>query len=573
MSLLNIQILDKFYMLIPDNINSFNSNGEKFLYWKFKDDNNAKGYYVLHSVFTNHHCKNVSGEIDFLLLLPGKGIFAIEVKHGRVSRRNGTWYFKNRLGNENKSKIGPFSQVNTSMHSIRNFILDKIKDDSMSKKMNKILWGTGVAFTSLETNDEFNPGPESFPFQIIDKLGMTNPIRHYLNSLSHGWHNVQCEKRWYDDVLSKPTKEDCELIIKILRGDFDIKYSINDQLIDTNTLIDKYTEEQFKLLDFVNYNDRCLIVGGAGTGKTIMAIELAKRHLKNGKKIAFLCYNKKLSVYLERCFESYDLNGSYIGTLHNYLFRNVTSSTENLSDNYFSTELPFKYLIENEDSYKEYDVLIIDEAQDLMTELYIEVLNSILKGGIDSGKWIFFGDFNNQSIFIDNSKESLNNLKERTNFVSFPRLKINCRNSINIANLNTLITGTEKLEVKSIFTREKIIDIFTDNSISKVIEILIQLEVDKVDYSQISVLSVRKNDIEELKKWEKKGVTLSTIQSFKGLENTIVILFGFKDIISEFSQKLLYIGISRAKQRLYLVVNKALEEDYKKLIKSNINLI
>ena len=84
---------------------------------------------------------------------------------------------------------------------------------------------------------------------------------------------------------------------------------------------------------------------------------------------------------------------------------------------------------------------------------------------------------------------------------------------------------------------------------------------------------MRKNDIEELKKWEKKGVTLSTIQSFKGLENTIVILFGFKDIISEFSQKLLYIGISRAKQRLYLVVNKALEEDYKKLIKSNINLI
>ena len=146
-----------------------------------------------------------------------------------------------------------------------------------------------------------------------------------------------------------------------------------------------------------------------------------------------------------------------------------------------------------------FDVLIIDEVQDLLTELYIEVLNSILKGGIDSGKWIFFGDFNNQSIFIDNSKERLNNLKERTNFVSFPRLKINCRNSINIANLNTLITGTEKLEVKSMFTREKIIDIFTDNSIGKVIEILNQLEVDKVDCSQVSVLSVNKNDIVELK--------------------------------------------------------------------------
>jgi len=573
MSLLNIQILDKFYMLIPDNINSFNSNGEKFLYWKFKDDNNAEGYYVLHSLFTNHHSKSISGEIDFLLLIPGKGIFALEVKHGRVSRRNGTWYFKNRFGNENKSKIGPFSQVSASMHSIRNFILNKIEDEILKNRIMKIVWGTGVAFTSLEIDDDFNPGPESFSFQILDKLGMVNPIRYYLKSLSDGWHNILSKKGWYNHELSKPSKEDCEFIIKILRGDLDVRYTINDKIQETNTLIERYTEEQFSLLDFTNYNDRSLIVGGAGTGKTIMAIELAQKYLDNGKKVGFLCFNKKLGAFLESRFKSYDLNDSFIGTFHNFLYKHVDSKSNNIDNDYFSTELPFQYLIENEESYKEFDVLIIDEIQDLLTDLYLEVFNTMLTKGMNNGKWIFFGDFSNQAIYSKNIDLSLNNFKEKYNFVSFPKLKINCRNSLSIAEQNTLMTGTEKLEVNQIDIPERILDYFTENSLVKVEEILKKLEIEKVEFKQITVLSVNKGDVVLFPKWKKKGVIFSTIHSFKGLENTIVILFGFKNILTDSSQKLLYIGISRAKQRLYLVLDTSLKKDYAQLIKKNIKLI
>jgi len=560
-------------MLIPDNIDSFNSNGEKFLYWKFKDDNNAEGYYVLHSLFTNHHCKSISGEIDFLLLIPSKGIFALEVKHGRVSRRNGTWYFKNRFGNENKSKIGPFSQVNASMHSIRNFILNKIEDESLKNRIMKIVWGTGVAFTSLEIDDDFNPGPESFYFQILDKSGMVNPIRYYLKSLSDGWHNILSKKGWYNHALSKPSKEDCEFIIKILRGDLDIRYTINDRIQETNTLIERYTEEQFSLLDFTNYNDRSLIVGGAGTGKTIMAIELAKKYLDNGKKVGFLCFNKKLGAYLESSFKSNDLSESFIGTFHNFLYKHVDSKSKNIDNDFFSTELPFKYLIENEESYKEFDVLIIDEIQDLLTDLYLEVFNTMLTKGMNNGKWIFFGDFSNQAIYSENIELSLNIFKEKYNFVSFPKLKINCRNSLSIAEQNTLMTGTEKLKVNQIDISDKILDYFTENSIVKIDDILKKLEIEKVEFKQITVLSVNKSDVVLFPKWKKKGVIFSTIHSFKGLENTIIILFGFKNILTDASQKLLYIGISRAKQRLYLVLDVSLKTDYEQLIKKNIKLI
>ena len=88
--------------------------------------------------------------------------------------------------------------------------LNKIEDEILKNRIMKIVWGTGVAFTSLEIDDDFNPGPESFSFQILDKLGMVNPIRYYLKSLSDGWHNILSKKGWYNHALSKPSKEDCE---------------------------------------------------------------------------------------------------------------------------------------------------------------------------------------------------------------------------------------------------------------------------------------------------------------------------------------------------------------------------
>jgi hypothetical protein len=58
-------------MLIPDNEFDFESDGEKILYRKFKLDGSTKSMYVLHSVFTSHHIKNMSGELDFLVLKIG----------------------------------------------------------------------------------------------------------------------------------------------------------------------------------------------------------------------------------------------------------------------------------------------------------------------------------------------------------------------------------------------------------------------------------------------------------------------------------------------------------------------
>src|SRR5688572_4581668 len=137
-------------MLIPDEIEHFNSKGEHLLYLKFKNEASSKNYYVLHSLFTNFHLKAPSGELDFLVLVPGHGFFAIEVKHGKVRREHGTWFFENRLGGINKKSKGPFSQVNDTMYSIRKYLLDKLEKRNLKERFSKILFGSGVAFTSMD---------------------------------------------------------------------------------------------------------------------------------------------------------------------------------------------------------------------------------------------------------------------------------------------------------------------------------------------------------------------------------------------------------------------------------------
>jgi DNA helicase IV len=67
----------------------------------------------------------------------------------------------------------------------------------------------------------------------------------------------------------------------------------------------------------------------------------------------------------------------------------------------------------------------------------------------------------------------------------------------------------------------------------------------------------------------KKGVKHSTIQAFKGLENTIILLYDFDELSSTQMQRLLYVGISRATQELYIVLDKKLEKSVTQLIQEN----
>ena len=87
-------------IMIPSVISpEVKSNAERKIFEWFKNAPGTDKWIVLHSLGIATHNKVIYGETDFLVLAPQLGLFALEVKGGRVRRENGVWYFTNRYGN------------------------------------------------------------------------------------------------------------------------------------------------------------------------------------------------------------------------------------------------------------------------------------------------------------------------------------------------------------------------------------------------------------------------------------------------------------------------------------------
>ena len=222
-----------------------------------------------------------------------------------------------------------------------------------------------------------------------------------------------------------------------------------------------------------------------------------------------------------------------------------------------------------------FDKIIIDEAQDLLHGNYLLVIDELLEGGLRKGHWFFFGDFKYQTIYCRGSSyDSIYDLLENeANFASFA-LTVNCRNSINVQKEMNKIIGSEieVLNKDASLPPVKYITFGEDDEAS-----LIEAEIDKliaagVDKKSITLLSAFKfeNSVaSKLKKYkispvaaESNNITYSTIQGFKGLENSVIMLV---DIQSYSKPDLMYVGMSRARNALYVFETKRAKSAREKL--------
>jgi hypothetical protein len=563
----------------------FNSDGEKMVYNALVRD--CPEYIVLHSVFLNRHIKNISGEVDLLVLIPGQGFFCLEVKHGGVERlSDGRWKFTNRDGKENIKSKGPFQQVKEAMHSLRNsFPLIFNNNQQQIDRYNKFMFGSGVMLTSL---DEFNNlGTEGEKWELFLR-GNLKKIRSYFENLSNKWHQKYAATPnahyWYDDKDSRPTKKDCELFRNALRGDFRYDYALINRIADDEYKIKEFTEQQFDLIDSTYDNPRNLILGGAGTGKTIMALEIARRKASEGLRIGLFCFNRLLGMDIKDKINNlstdFIINNSYAGTLDSFMLLDLKKQVPlDAGQDFWASELPTDFFLEYEEKpeKEKFDYLIIDEIQDLLKEERLDIIDTLLKGGLKEGNWTFLGDLSNQAIYLDGSQEeALDRLTKRANYSKL-KLKYNCRNPKNINNLNANVTGCEKLMLREGMPEGQSKILFYRDIQSLILElekIINELKNKKIPESKITLLSPNSLQLEDnsvlIKKALKNGVVKETIKSYKGLENTYIILMGFNEVNTENILRELYVGISRSKFGLYLLLSTSLKSDFEHLISKNL---
>jgi hypothetical protein len=548
--------------MIPTEIAPTKSKAESKIFEWFRNDPVAKNWTIFHSLFLEKTVGPLTGEIDFLVLAPGLGLFALEVKGGRVSRRDDGWHFVDGQNHENIKKRGPFEQASDGIFTINKIIKEKF---GFSSKEADILFGYGVMFPDI-VFDQTDPG--WCAEQIFDSRNQ-HLVGDYVMKLAKYYTNKWIEQYGDFPLDKKPTPHQIDEITAALRPYFDKIPSLLSQVTETEERLLSLTKTQYLFLDAMYENPRILVKGNAGTGKTLLAVEQAVK--TTNEKIAFFCYNANLAKFLHAVVFQRNPNfKGFVGTIHSYMMsfvasRNVSFPKADMEQpDFFDNELPQLYRKAVDIEPEFFDRLIIDEAQDVITEDYIDVLSCMLDKGLINGKWSFFGDFTNQAIYRQFSagQTAVDYLKENLLFTEVS-LSENCRNSFEICNEieNDTKASYQKLlndKPSGVLVKKRTYSSLK-NEAEQVREILSGFSNNYINLDDVAILSshTRENScialLTEVNDYEgpnSHGPYFATIHSFKGLESKIVLLVDVDDYIE--NNKLIYVGLSRARDVLYI---------------------
>lgn len=390
--------------MIPAQIYTGNpSPGEKEIFRRLANDPNTTEWIVLHSLDIATHIKRVAGEADFVIIVPSKGVLCLEVKATTsIRREQGLWYYGS---NPNPDKRGPFKQASEAMHSIRKRLLTR------NRGLISVPFWSAVLFPYVEFG--ISSG-EWHHWQVIDSTNFRRkPTSLLILAVLENARKFLQEKgaAWFDESLGEPTKSQCGQIAKILRPDFEIYEPPRKKIKRLEQEVKRYTEEQFIALDAMAANPRVVFSGPAGTGKTVLAIEATKRSHAAGNRVLFLCYNRLLGHHLETETSAIQPEVT-VRTLHKHMLAitdtNLHGKTP--SSHFWQEELPqmaIDRILDNTTESYLYDEIIVDETQDVLRHNYLDFIDLSLKGGLNAGKWKFFGDFEKQAIYGANTEISI----------------------------------------------------------------------------------------------------------------------------------------------------------------------
>jgi hypothetical protein len=341
------------------------------------------GWCAMHSLNLPRHEYKRFGEIDFVVCGPD-GLFVLEVKGGGVSCNDGIWVTTNRYGETERLRESPFKQAEGALHGLVARIPPQLS--------NLFVVGYGVVLADVERL----PDSSEWDRAVVADGRDFRQFERWLERLIGHWREKDARK---------PTATPSQLnaLRQHMRPDFEAVVPLHVSAHGVEARIAKLTEDQLRLIDVVEANPRVMCSGGAGTGKTMLALELAKRWSAAGMKTALTCHSPWLKGFLERSA--------------------VPGMTVSLAE---SIHVAAKRV-----GIEKFDALIVDEGQDILNMDALDRLDNHLTGGIGEGRWCFFHDVNNQSglcgVYLPDAYDYLNSFSP----VRIP-LKTNCRNSLPI---------------------------------------------------------------------------------------------------------------------------------------------
>ena len=508
-------------------------------------------WYVLHSFQISRIQDNSvrDFEADFVVFHPHRGILCIEAKATNVRYIDGEWcYADGRPMNGG----GPFAQARRNMYAIRDLMNERGFASLVPHC--KFLHAVWFPLVSRDYICQLVLPAEAAPELILTEEALYDPLP-YLERVFSLTERGKTETNLSDGMASR-------IVNEVLCPQFEIAPSLSFDTETKHLVFHRLLQEQANILNFLTEQKTAVINGAAGTGKTLVAMEKARRHAANGEKVLFLCFNNLLKNHLSEQYPSdyidyYTISGFACRLCHT-AEPDYTMLNRILEDMWDAGTFPYQHVI-------------VDEGQDFGSDSIeeagiLELLKTIIEDTKDDGSFYVFYD-----------KLQLIQARRMPKFLEDADCRLtlyrNCRNTENIAktSLRPITDRNPKLMENCIIGVPAKLQFCADaeEAICAVDDTLDVLFGDGVD--DIVILTVKKESDSILAPYLKSGaypagkrkIRFSTCRKFKGLEADAVILTDLDEstFLGNAGQNLLiyYVGASRARLRLHMIA--VMEDD------------
>lgn len=541
------------------------SRAEAEVYRAFRDQAPA-AWLVLHGVNLIAQPPGLpprDAEADFVVFDPTRGFVVVEVKGGGISRDGGgQWWSTGRRGMVEIKD--PFRQANANKHQVLAFLRASHA------------WGPGGAPRLLIGHAVLLPdvssvsaliGPDR-PQQILGSGTDIRQLGFWIDGVFGFWSTQNAAWRPLGTTGMAVVRSTFCSSVTVRRSlALDIEREQRRQF--------DLTQRQARVLQNLNIRTRAAVAGAAGTGKTLLALQHGQALAAQGRRTLLVCYTRALADSLKR--EARDVDNLEIMSFHQLcdwrvkavkdamgvdLFAEARKSYPNGDE--FAVQKPYALAESTAHDPLRYQAILVDEGQDFGDEYWLP-LDFLLAE--DAQFYVFYDA--NQAIY------------QRVS--CFPELgpalllTENCRNTAPIheasyryykghevgapelAGEPLTCLASEGLAAQTKSIRNTIATLLREGGL-KPEQVVVLVVTDRKD-PYFRALHASGSfpggqwSFEEL--WKPGCVLVDTARRFKGLEADAVILWVDDEVDPVVERELLYVALSRVRNRLWLIGSEA----------------
>jgi hypothetical protein len=467
-------------------------------------------------------------EVDFLIVHRALGWLALEVKGGLVTVDGaaGAWSSTDRRGDLHPLKRSPFDQARGAMHAVK----EKLAEAPATRGY-RYRFQHGVALPDMVLGAD-DLGPDAPRASVIGGEDLDDIERAVRRLFGRSEQPQMAEDayRALIDVL-KPTTQVA-------------RYALRSELVTQDRQMVALVENQYRVMDLLRRHRRVVIAGCAGSGKTLLAMEKARRLANEGFDVLLTCYNRRLAAWIRAALEadpgvaSGRITVRHFHELADVLCRDAGLALDVPDDAdarnaYFRETLPdalFEAIATNDVSVR-FDAIVVDEGQDFADAWWI-TLTALLRDPDDGVFYVFHDE--GQRLYQDHSSFPFDTLPiELTNNLRNTRLIHREAVRYLHAGPTPVADGPEgrKPEIVRPMAGEGV-----TGALARIVSRLVNEE--GIDSEDIIVLTPRSQSRSALPDglalgsrrltWRAtpgpNAVQVATIHSWKGLESAVVIL-------------------------------------------------